>query len=176
MRTPEKILLDLLENSGVVHATIQKYPEFERSIIKAMEEYAVQCVETASFSSERLQEIAESKAEELQEDLLTEQEQNTLLAQRCSDYADSVTRLESMLKMSADAYEDLKKAYELEQEHNISLVEELDDLKAHLKHVVTHYKGILKNDEFNCPACFKEIKSCECKQQQEEHAKNFGGI
>lgn len=40
MKTPEEILLDLLENSGVVHATIQKYPEFERSIIKAMEEYA----------------------------------------------------------------------------------------------------------------------------------------
>lgn len=45
MKTPEKILLDLLETSGVVHATIQKYPEFERSIVKAMEEYKNQFID-----------------------------------------------------------------------------------------------------------------------------------
>jgi chromosome segregation ATPase len=86
MKTPEKILLDLLENSGVVNAVIQKYPEFERSIIKAMEEYSVQCVETASFSSDRLQEITESKVEELQDEVVelqekyeSEQERNSKL-------------------------------------------------------------------------------------------------
>lgn len=136
MKTPEEIL----ENNCPVFSALfldkknKAQMHMRDRILKAMEQYAIQCVETASFSSERLQEITESKLTEIQE------------------------------------------AYELEQEHNISLVEELDDLKAHLKHVVSHYKGILKNDEFNCPACFKDIKSCECKQQQEEHAKNFGGI
>jgi uncharacterized coiled-coil DUF342 family protein len=98
----------------------------------------------------------------------------------CFEEIDAVKKQRDEYSQALDRqiaeFEDLKKAYELKQEHNISLVEELDDLKAHLKHVVSHYKGILKNDEFNCPACFQDIKSCDCKQQQEEHAKNFGGI
>lgn len=49
------------------------------SIINAMEEYAVQCVDTACANSIHQMEIMESKIEELKEDLQSEQEENTTL-------------------------------------------------------------------------------------------------
>lgn len=41
-KTAEEILKDCLNDSGVVHATVQKYPEFEAAIVEAMRIYASQ--------------------------------------------------------------------------------------------------------------------------------------
>lgn len=42
MKTEKEILKDCLDESGVVHATVKKYPEFEAAIIEAMKIYASQ--------------------------------------------------------------------------------------------------------------------------------------
>ena len=73
-------------------------PYTKRMMIEVMEEYA------RDYADWSLKDI--TKAYEL------EQEQNILLAQKCSDYADIVTSLEQRLKNSNDRHAEREKEVE----------------------------------------------------------------
>lgn len=78
MKTPEEILKQHAPGIilfGAGDGSVHKW----NSVIKAMEEYAVQCVDTACANSIHQMEIMESKIEELKNDLQSEQEENTTL-------------------------------------------------------------------------------------------------
>lgn len=70
MKTPEEVLKSKRLN---ISSFIRE------NIISAMEEYALQCVDTACANSVHQMEVMESKIEELKEDFQSEQEENTSL-------------------------------------------------------------------------------------------------